>query len=242
MGEERTAPSKKAATSGDLPAFVFGEASRVALDGVHPHLVALAEQALRESDVDFGIHSGVRSREQQEVLVRTERSRVPDSRHVPMARGAGGNRYGHAIDVHVVDRSGRPVLDWPIYAKVDEAFKRASIKLRIPYEWGGRWRYTPDGQHFELPAGTYPKDGPIRPLPGMSVAEIVGAPEPVDALGAVENITIDDATPEDVEAELVATDNEGEFRVELSGGDTTPITVESISVEIDEEVPGEGGP
>ena len=161
---DRTMPVKPPKT----PKFNFGERSIKCLRGVHPHLIVLAHKALELSVIDFGIHSGCRTREQQKRLVAEGRSKLIDSRHVPMAIRSGGNGFGHAIDCHVW-LPGRPddAFDWPLLRKVNDAFFAASKILLVQYEWGGDWRHYPDGPHFQLSSSEYPKDMKLKLLPGM---------------------------------------------------------------------------
>lgn len=160
---DKTMPARPSKT----PKYEFGERSLRCLQGVHPHLIALAHKALELSAVDFGVHCGVRTMEQQKQLVAQRRSMTLESRHIPMLVRSGGNGKGHAIDCHVY-LPGRPddAFDWPQLALIDDAFLAASKLLLVPYNWGGNWSRFPDGPHFELPSDQYAKDAPITPLPG----------------------------------------------------------------------------
>lgn len=161
---DRTMPNKPPKS----PNFSFGERSEKCLRGLHPHLIALAYKALELSVIDFGIHSGCRTPEQQKRLVAEGRSTVLDSRHMPMPIRSGGNGFGHAIDCHVWI-PGRPddAFDWPLLRKVNDAFLAASKILLVEYEWGGEWRFNPDGPHFQLSSSVYPKDKPVQLMPWM---------------------------------------------------------------------------
>ena len=126
--------------------FVFGARSKRCLIGVHPHLVTLAEYALAASAVDFGIHCGLRTEEQQAVLVRTGKSLTMNSRHLT----------GHAIDCHPWVNGQIPWHDWDYWEVMALAFTVASDELGIPIEWGGKWARLVDGPHFQLPRDKYP--------------------------------------------------------------------------------------
>ena len=152
--------------------FQFGTKSRANLSGVHPDLEALAEAALAESVIDFSITEGLRSVARQEKLVAESKSQTMRSRHLT----------GHAIDVGaLVD--GKLTWDMPAYVQIADAFRLASIKTGIPFEWGCAWGINLtkfecaasakgiyaaervrqgkkpffDGPHFQLPFRDYPE-------------------------------------------------------------------------------------
>ncbi len=127
--------------------FKFGRSSKKRLEGVHPDIKRLAERALELSSVDFGISQGVRTKEEQRELVRAGASRTMNSRHLT----------GHAIDI-VCYVGGAVSWHFPVYEKVHDAFRKASIELNIPYTWGGYWPTLRDGPHYELSWDYYPKE------------------------------------------------------------------------------------
>lgn len=119
--------------------------SRSRLKGVHPALVAVVELAITRSSVDFMITEGMRTPERQASLVKAGASRTLKSRHLT----------GHAVDVAaLVD--GQLRWDWPLYARIAEAFKDAAVELKTPIIWGGDWKSLRDGPHFELDRKVYP--------------------------------------------------------------------------------------
>lgn len=118
---------------------------RSRLKGVHPDLVAVVEAALARSPVPFIVTEGVRTPERQAALVRVGASRTLKSRHLT----------GHAVDVAaIVD--GRIRWDWPLYARIAEAFKAAALEQKTPIVWGGDWKTLRDGPHFELDRKVFP--------------------------------------------------------------------------------------
>lgn len=118
---------------------------RSRLKGVHPDLVAVVEAALARSPVPFIVTEGVRTPERQAALVRVGASRTLKSRHLT----------GHAVDVAaIVD--GRIRWDWPLYARIAEAFKAAALGRKTPIVWGGDWKTLRDGPHFELDRKVFP--------------------------------------------------------------------------------------
>ena len=114
------------------------------LAGVHPLLVAVVMRANELSSIDFMVLEGVRSVARQEQLVKAGASKTMASRHLT----------GHAVDLcALVNDSAR--WDWPLYAKIAEAMKKAAQDLGVKIVWGGDWRTFKDGPHFELSRDVY---------------------------------------------------------------------------------------
>lgn len=142
--------------------FVFSQRSLNNLKGVHPDLVSVAYEALGITKMDFIVIDGLRTLEEQRVLVNKGKSWTMDSRHLT----------GHAIDIVPYPVS----WDWEDFYPVADAFIRASHRLNIPIRWGGNWNVKDvrrwhgtskllnqkykgkagDAPHFELPRGFYP--------------------------------------------------------------------------------------
>lgn len=115
------------------------------LSGVHPDLARIVRRAAEITTVDFTVTEGRRTADRQRRLVRAGASRTLNSRHLT----------GHAVDLAAkVDGTVR--WDWPLYARLAEAMKRAAAELDLPLVWGGDWRSFRDGPHFELPREAYP--------------------------------------------------------------------------------------
>lgn len=127
--------------------FVFSLRSKNNLRGVHPDLVKVVERALELTSVDFMVIEGVRSYDRQKALFAAGASRTMNSRHLT----------GHAVDLMaIVDGKGR--WDWPLYDKIAQAVRMASMDLKIPIVWGGDWPKFRDGPHFELQRKHYPAE------------------------------------------------------------------------------------
>jgi peptidoglycan L-alanyl-D-glutamate endopeptidase CwlK len=134
--------------------FQFSSRSLNNLRGVHPDLVKVAKRALQLTDVDFMVIDGIRTLEEQRILVRSGKSRTMRSRHLT----------GHAIDVVPWgdfdgdgDVDGKDLFDfWPQYKKMAGAFKVAAEELGVDLQWGGDWKTFVDGPHFQLSHRAYP--------------------------------------------------------------------------------------
>lgn len=125
--------------------FRLSSRSRARMKGVHPELVAVVEDAIRLTAVDFMVTEGLRTPVRQAALVRAGASRTLNSRHLT----------GHAIDIAaLVD--GKVRWDWPLYPRIAEAFKRAAAARGVRIIWGGDWPHLRDGPHFELDRKVYP--------------------------------------------------------------------------------------
>jgi len=125
--------------------FRLSQRSRARLQGVHPDLIAVVEEAIRLTEVDFMVTEGLRDPTRQAALVKAGASRVLNSRHLT----------GHAVDVAAV-LDGEVRWDWPLYGRIATAFKAAARRLGTPLTWGGDWARLRDGPHFELDRRAYP--------------------------------------------------------------------------------------
>lgn len=115
------------------------------LEGVHPDLVRVVERAIAITEVDFVVLEGLRTKERQAQLLIAGASRTMNSRHIT----------GHAVDLGAwVGKEVR--WDWPLYAKIATAMKKAATEQNVPIVWGGDWRTFKDGPHFELNRSKYP--------------------------------------------------------------------------------------
>lgn len=98
------------------------------LSGVHPKLVEVVRLAIGDTEIDFGVLEGVRSKARQAQLVASGASKTMDGRHIT----------GHAVDLGAMV-GGTVRWDWPLYYKVAEAMQRAAKTLGVPIVWGGVW-------------------------------------------------------------------------------------------------------
>lgn len=125
-------------------AYILGQKSLANLTGVHPDLIAVVKRAIGMTTVDFRVQQGLRSRSEQEMLVKKGASRTLNSRHLT----------GHAVDL-VALVAGEVRWDWPLYHQIAKAMKAAAKDLNVPITWGGDWKFK-DGPHFELSWKHYP--------------------------------------------------------------------------------------
>jgi len=140
---------------------VLGQRSLSRLEGVHPDLVRVVKKAAAMSDLDFTVLEGLRTVERQKQLFAQKATKTMNSRHIT----------GHAVDLAPMI-GGKVSWDWPLYHRLAEVMRAASLNEKVPIRWGGTWkllsaiegpitakilsRSFPDGPHFELPRANYP--------------------------------------------------------------------------------------
>ncbi len=113
--------------------FTLGPKSLAELQGVHPRLVKCVHLALARCVVDFGVHDGLRTPQEQREYVRTGTSTTMNSMHLRQSDG-----YSHAVDL-VPYIGGKLRWEWePIY-RIAAAMHSAATELKLPLRWGGVW-------------------------------------------------------------------------------------------------------
>lgn len=121
-------------------AWKFGKKSLERLEGIKAPLQSLAKSSIADSPYDFSITCGLRTVEEQRVLVATGKSRTMKSKHLT----------GDAFDIAVFDENGKLTWDLKYYKKVAAHIKKVAAKLGVKVEWGGDWQSFIDGPHFQL--------------------------------------------------------------------------------------------
>ena len=128
--------------------YSLGSKSIERLKGVHPDMVKVIEEAIKESPLDFSITEGLRTPERQQQLFNEGKSQTLRSRHIT----------GHAVDIAVLI-DGKITWEFPKYQLVSDHIKTVAKSLNIPIVWGGDWISFKDGPHFELDKSKYPATG-----------------------------------------------------------------------------------
>lgn len=108
--------------------FELGKRSRAELVGVHEDLVRVVKRALELSTVDFAVHDGKRTQDEQLKLVQAGASQTLKSRHLT----------GHAVDLVPVI-NGKLRWEWPPIYQIARAVKEAATELNVQIRWGGCW-------------------------------------------------------------------------------------------------------
>ena len=145
--------------------YILGEVSKEKLKGVHPQLVKLMTEAVKESPYDFRIVQGVRTAEYQRSLYqqgRTKPGKVVtncDGHKNKSNHQAKADGYGHAIDIFIcgVVENGQyrkfttqEGYDNKKMTLVATHVKNVAQKLGIAIKWGGDWSKFKDYPHFEI--------------------------------------------------------------------------------------------
>ena len=145
--------------------YILGEKSKENLKGVHPQLVKLMTEAVKESPYDFRITQGVRTAAYQNSLY--QQGRTTPRKIVTNCDGiknksnhqAKADGYGYAIDIFICG-----IVENGTYRKfttvegydtkkmfaVAKHIKEIGQKLGIPVKWGGDWNKFKDYPHFEI--------------------------------------------------------------------------------------------
>jgi peptidoglycan L-alanyl-D-glutamate endopeptidase CwlK len=124
--------------------FALGQRSKERLSGVHPDLVKVIEEAIKDSPLDFSITEGLRTKERQKELFDAGKSQTMNSRHLT----------GKAVDIAVLV-DGKVTWEFPKYRLVADHIKKIAKDMKIDIVWGGDWQSFKDGPHFELHRSVY---------------------------------------------------------------------------------------
>ena len=123
---------------------VFSKVSEENLKGVHPDLVKVMREAIKDTPIDFRIIDGLRTLEEQKKFVASGASMTLRSRHLT----------GKAVDVMALV-GGKGRWETSLYVQIGEHVKRVANRLDIQVTWGGEWHSFPDWGHFELNVKKY---------------------------------------------------------------------------------------
>ena len=98
------------------------------LEGINPQLTEVVKTAITLTKVDFGVTCGMRTVEEQEVLVAKGASQTMKSKHIT----------GHAVDL--VAYVG-PNITWALnmYDDLADAMAKSAKLHSVPVKWGAAW-------------------------------------------------------------------------------------------------------
>lgn len=127
------------------------------LEGVHPHMAAVVQEAALRLPFDLLVAEGLRTLERQKLLYAQGRTApgpvvtwTLNSKHIRQ-----GDGFGHAVDLYA-QIDGK--LDATKTEAIAQAMLAASTKLSIPIVWGADWNHNgrphekgeTDSPHFQL--------------------------------------------------------------------------------------------
>lgn len=108
--------------------FRLSKRSRDRLIGVSPLLVAVVEEAIKLTSVDFAVIEGLRTEARQRELVAKGASRTMRSKHLT----------GEAVDL-VAFINDRVSWELSLYDEIANAMRQAAVDLNVGLRWGGAW-------------------------------------------------------------------------------------------------------
>lgn len=123
------------------------ELSRKRLEGVHPDLKKVVEDAAANAPFEILVVEGLRTVARQKKMVAEGKSRTMNSRHLT----------GHAIDLcAIVD--GKMKWTKPHNHAIADLMKAEATSKGVDLEWGGEiWPTFKDTPHYQLSWDVYPK-------------------------------------------------------------------------------------
>ena len=108
--------------------FRLSDRSTGKLDKVDSNLVALVKMAILKTKVDFGVIFGLRTIQEQKLLVDKGVSQTMDSKHIS----------GRAVDLMAYVGS-RASWELNLYDDIADSMKKASQLIGVPVRWGAAW-------------------------------------------------------------------------------------------------------
>ena len=137
----------------------FSKRSLDNLAGVHPNLIKIMKEAIKDSPVDFTITEGLRtSKRQQELYAqgRTKPGMIVTQKNGSTSKSNHQAKYdgfGHAVDLYPYYNGAVQVNDKDVIPKlklIAVHIKAVAKCLGLKITWGGDWKTPYDPPHFEL--------------------------------------------------------------------------------------------
>ena len=113
--------------------FRLSKTSKKRMKGVNPRLLLVVGEAIKITEMDFGVSCGLRTIEQQKKLVAAGKSQTLKSKHL----------VGEAVDVYAWFHGK---ISWNLrdYMAVADAFRLAAIRTQVRIRWGAAWEMPVD--------------------------------------------------------------------------------------------------
>ena|SRR5210317_274202 len=108
--------------------FQLGAKSNQELEGVDPPICRVVRRAILITPVDFSVHDGLRTLEEQREYVASGASTTMNSKHLE----------GLAVDL-VPYINGKLRWEWPPIYKIAKAVKEAALIEGVSLVWGAVW-------------------------------------------------------------------------------------------------------
>ena len=110
--------------------FRLSDRSMSMLQGVDEQLVATVKLAILNTKIDFGVICGIRTMEEQRVLVEKGASKTMRSKHLD----------GKAVDLMAYIGDGRASWELNLYDDIADALKEAAVETGAVLRWGAAWQ------------------------------------------------------------------------------------------------------
>lgn len=124
----------------------FSQRSLNNLKGIHPKMVKLMSEAIKDTPIDFVITEGVRTAARQNELFKKGKSQrdgiKKKSEHQIKSDG-----FGYAVDLYPLPMQFK---DMKPYIIISQHIKAKAEKLGIKIVYGGDWKTFKDYPHYEL--------------------------------------------------------------------------------------------
>ena len=118
--------------------FRLSDRSMSMLQGVDEQLVATVKLAILNTKTDFGVICGLRTMEEQRILVDKGASKTMRSKHLD----------GKAVDLMAYIGDGRASWELNLYDDIANAMKEAAIETGAVLCWGAAW-HIPDIRQYK---------------------------------------------------------------------------------------------
>lgn len=135
--------------------YSFSQRSKNNLLFIHPDLVKVMNEAIKNSPIDFIITDGIRSTEEQRKLY--NQGRTTPGKIVTNADGVNNKSnhqvksdgYGYAVDLYPFYNGSAQLNDAKSLKIISDHIKSIAKELGVNVQWGGDWKFK-DYPHFEL--------------------------------------------------------------------------------------------
>ena len=107
--------------------YKLGKSSKAKLEGVDERMVSIVRYAVSVTKQDFSVICGLRTRREQEALVKKGASKTMNSKHLD----------GNAVDLMAWIDGGRWELN--LYDEIADAMAEGARAIDVPVKWGAAW-------------------------------------------------------------------------------------------------------
>mgnify|MGYP003640194338 FL=1 len=117
--------------------YKLGKGSLAKLEGIDERMIAVVKYAINVTKQDFSVICGMRTIEEQKVLVAKGASQTMKSKHID----------GLAVDLMAYVDGGRWELN--LYDEIADAMSEGAREIDVPIVWGAAWSVPNIAQYGE---------------------------------------------------------------------------------------------